>query len=346
MKNVLATKPHISMCILCAYYDSRSARVRSVRSRGKQSLQLHRANRLVVTKFALFRRHAAIMRRRFLFELNDDDGNTTTPTTTTTTTFANDERLPALPLPTLDDTLDRYYESLRPFGNADQLQRTRYVIDEFRTGIGPQLHALVEKRAERDRNWVERWWEDYAYCTDRTALLPACSMQGVLPDQLSGLQTMILDRNGFVRNVARMVHCSMAYWDLIRRERMRPATNPSGTITYSSFLLKRVFNTFRIPGERMDRIVSHFRTLSDQQSTDRQPSPVIVFIGKGRMFAMDILNGNGDIKTVQEIVPIIEQIVGQVEREEAAVDPVPILTCDNRTSWAQVMIWIIINEVT
>lgn len=27
---------------------------------------------------------------------------------------------------------------------------------------------------------MEKWWEDYAYCTDRTPILPFCAMAAVL----------------------------------------------------------------------------------------------------------------------------------------------------------------------
>lgn len=116
------------------------------------------------------------MRRQHLFVQSDDGPST----------FANDDSLPALPLPSLDATLDRYYESLRPFGSADELANSRRIIEEFRTGAGRQLHALVEKRAGEQRNWVERWWEDYAYCTDRTPLLPYANMHGMYHGEQAG----------------------------------------------------------------------------------------------------------------------------------------------------------------
>lgn len=275
------------------------------------------------------------MRRQFLFELNAGEPST----------FANDEHLPPLPLPTLDETLDRYYESLRPFGTAEQLAHSRRLIAAFRDGIGRRLHGLVEERARRDRNWVEHWWEDYAYCTDRSPVAPFSNMLGAFPAELAGWPQT---RAGFVRGVARIVHCSMEYWDLIRHERMRPSTNPSGTVAFSSFLLKRLFNTYRIPGERMDRVVSHFRTVREVAEgalPERAGTPVIVFIGKGRLFAVEILNERGELRTVQEMVPMIEQIVAKVELEEGATHPVPVLTCDNRTSWAQVGVCVILSLV-
>lgn len=268
------------------------------------------------------------MRRQLLYIRNDD---------TEPGTFDNDDHLPPLPLPSLDETLDRYYQSLLPFGSADQLRRSRALIDEFRTGVGRQLHATLEERSRTERNWLERWWEDYAYCTDRTPIMPYTTMMGTFPaDVAAGWPSP--ERGGYVRTLARMAHSSAEFWDHIRHERMRPATNPSGSVTFSSFQLKRVYNTFRVPGERIDRIVGHFRTMRQPagERPECRPSPTVVFIGKGRLFAVNVLNAAGELKTEQEWLPTVEQIVAKVESEQKADYPVAILTSDDRTSWAQV----------
>lgn len=69
-------------------------------------------------------------------------------------TFDLDEDLPALPLPALENTLIRYYESLRPFGNEQQLRESRRIIDEFKNGVGQKLQKILEKRAKSNKNWV------------------------------------------------------------------------------------------------------------------------------------------------------------------------------------------------
>lgn len=69
-------------------------------------------------------------------------------------TFDNDENLPALPLPSLNDTLERYYRSLIPFGTTEELQNSRKIIDTFKNGIGFKLHEMLKKKAEVDKNWV------------------------------------------------------------------------------------------------------------------------------------------------------------------------------------------------
>lgn len=84
------------------------------------------------------------MQRQMLYILDEDAPSS----------FAKDADLPALPLPALDDTLDRYYESLKPFGTEEQLKNSRRIIDTFRNGAGKQLHAVLEERAKTTKNWV------------------------------------------------------------------------------------------------------------------------------------------------------------------------------------------------
>lgn len=126
-----------------------------------------------------------------------------------------------------------------------------------------------------------------------------------------------------------MYHC-IEYWHLVHNERLRPTINPSGTITFSSALIKRLFSTSRMPGETMDHIECHFKTASEGST----PSYYIA-IGKGRLFKVNVLNDDGTLLSPQQILAIHRQIRDAIE--EGCVDlPVPILTCANRTAWAAV----------
>lgn len=118
---------------------------------------------------------------------------------------------------------------------------------------------------------------------------------------------------------------------MIRQERLKPHTNPAGTITYSSFLQKRLYNTVRIPGERMDTIKSYFKPLSLGGSPTH-----IIFLGRGRIFTVKGTNDDGSIISVQACYVNLLQIRALMNEHDDVHLPVPILTHDNRTGWAQV----------
>ena len=69
-------------------------------------------------------------------------------------TFSRDESLEKLPLPKLEDTLQRYYRNLLPFGNQDELNNSKKMIEEFKSGVGRKLQKMLEEKASKEKNWV------------------------------------------------------------------------------------------------------------------------------------------------------------------------------------------------
>lgn len=56
-------------------------------------------------------------------------------------TFYFQDSLPRLPIPALNDTLDKYLYFLEPLVSAEQLAATRKHVEAFRAGVGQQLHT-------------------------------------------------------------------------------------------------------------------------------------------------------------------------------------------------------------
>lgn len=55
---------------------------------------------------------------------------------------------PLLPVPDLAATLDRYLETIRPWLAEDQMERTRQLVDRFRSGAGRELHQRLLERVK------------------------------------------------------------------------------------------------------------------------------------------------------------------------------------------------------
>ncbi|CAM9968103.1 unnamed protein product [Phaeothamnion confervicola] len=85
-------------------------------------------------------------------------------------TFGNQRRLPPLPLPALDDTLDELLASGAPLcRDAREAAAFAAAVAVLRTAGGP-LHDALQTRAGQRRNWLESWWEDgYAGYRGRNA---------------------------------------------------------------------------------------------------------------------------------------------------------------------------------
>lgn len=240
-------------------------------------------------------------------------------------TFERDEKLDKLPLPKLEDTLERYKRNLLPFGSEEELKKSYKIIEEFKNGIGKELHRVLEEKARTERNWVEKYWEDVAYHSLKFPLIPYMNMASPFILEAAGCPESHEYR---LKSASRISHYSSVFWDLIRRERLRPPTNPDQSVIFSSNLYKRLYNTTRVPGENKDEIHEYFKTISEGQC----PSTSLI-IAKGRVFYYDAMP-DGQLLTPQEYLHLFRQVDSILENE-ISQPGVPILTADDRSNWAR-----------
>ncbi|CRK94291.1 CLUMA_CG007806, isoform A [Clunio marinus] len=241
-------------------------------------------------------------------------------------TFSRDEMLEKLPLPKLEDSLKRYYRNLLPFGSDEELAKSRKIIEDFKNGDGKKLQKMLEDKAAKERNWVERWWEDLAYHSVNFPLMPYQNMAMPLIVSSVGIEETPENR---LKTLARGLYYSAIFWELIRSERMRPPTNPDGSITFSANLYKRLYNTCRVPGEIKDEIHEHFKVAAEGDC----PKTCLV-IGRGRVFYFEFII-DGQIMSPQEILNIIMLAHDQIVNSTSVPPGIPILTSDYRTNWAK-----------
>lgn len=64
--------------------------------------------------------------------------------------------LPNLPVPPLQQTMDKYLRVVGPLLNHGEMEKTRKYVEEFRKsgGTGEVLQNLLERRAKERTNWV------------------------------------------------------------------------------------------------------------------------------------------------------------------------------------------------
>jgi carnitine O-acetyltransferase len=96
-------------------------------------------------------------------------------TTTTSSTYSNQSELPRLPIPTLEETLERFPSRLAALQTTDERKETLKVTERFLAGEGPHLQKLLLQYEEEGRNagtlgsFVEEFWND-------SYLAPECSV--------------------------------------------------------------------------------------------------------------------------------------------------------------------------
>ena len=87
------------------------------------------------------------------------------------TTFAAQSTLPKLPVLPLLPTLERLKGTLVPIAHTQaELADAQRKIDDFASGIGPELQRRLEAHAQYKPHWLEEWWDDGAYLSYRDSV--------------------------------------------------------------------------------------------------------------------------------------------------------------------------------
>ncbi|XP_025769391.1 carnitine O-acetyltransferase [Puma concolor] len=98
---------------------------------------------------------------------------------------AHQDSLPRLPVPALQQSLDRYLKALQPIVSEEEWTQTKQLVEEFQTagGVGERLQKGLERRARKMENWLSEWWLKTAYLQYRQPLVIYSSPGVALPKQ-------------------------------------------------------------------------------------------------------------------------------------------------------------------
>ncbi|XP_029602300.1 peroxisomal carnitine O-octanoyltransferase-like isoform X3 [Salmo trutta] len=238
-------------------------------------------------------------------------------------TFQYQHSLPPLPVPSLEGSLAKYLDAVRPFATEEEYQVTAAVVKRFGEGIGKDLHQKLLQRARTCRNWLEEWWLDAAYLEMRYPSQLNVNFGGPAPylehcwPSTEGVQLQ--------RTSISMWH-TLQYWDLLRTERLDPHKADNVVLDMDQF--RMLFCTCKVPGVTKDTIINYFKTESEGPC----PSHVVVMC-KGRFFSFDAVC-DGHILTPPELLRHLTHVKQCCEGEPAG-DGIAALTSEERTRWAK-----------
>ncbi|TDH74039.1 hypothetical protein CCR75_009000 [Bremia lactucae] len=228
------------------------------------------------------------------------------------------DELPSLPLPSLEQTLNTYVKSCEPLLSSSELDHTMAVCHDFLHGVGPQLQAILQERADTERNWIEEWWESFAYLQPRYPSAININWYGVLPGNW-GPQDMSQCEAASIFAVA-----ILKFRNNVLKEKYPPEKMMGQPLCMYSYT--RMFNTCVIPGERCDKLVSY-----------PHDAKHIIVLKNNCMWALQVLDADGSEISLANILRQFELV-----RDEATnlsdldrYPPVSILTSENRTNWAK-----------
>ncbi|EZA54166.1 hypothetical protein DMN91_000423 [Ooceraea biroi] len=222
--------------------------------------------------------------------------------------------LPRLPLPSVADTMTRYLRSVRPLVDDENYARMEKLATEFENGIGVKLQRYLVLKSWWTTNYVSDWWEEYVYLRGRSPLMVNSNFYGI--DAILSYPT-----NVQAARAAAVIYSCLQYRRLIERQELEPIL-VQGLVPLCSWQYERVFNTTRVPGVEVDKIVHY------------QDAKHIVVYHKGRYFKVLIYYRNRILQAC-EIELQMQQILDDNSAPSEGEEKLAALTAGERTTWAQ-----------
>ncbi|KAF9438342.1 Carnitine O-acetyltransferase mitochondrial [Entomortierella beljakovae] len=241
--------------------------------------------------------------------------------------------LPPLPIPPLDQTLDRYLESVRPLTTDQEYENTVAAVEEFRGkaqesgtksghGQGKILDARLRAHAKgcekRSTSWLAEWWDEWAYFAHRDSSTFFVNYYfGFQDDTRMPTQTA---------RAALLVSLALEFRQLIATRTLTP--DMARNAPFCMNMYQYLFNYARIPGSPADTAVG-FPTETNNHIT-------VVRNGKFYIFeTLHIPSKPTSVLSPREIMIQLERIKKMADDDNANVPEVGILSTGQRDQVAK-----------
>ncbi|WP_424186543.1 choline/carnitine O-acyltransferase [Actinokineospora sp. G85] len=239
-----------------------------------------------------------------------------------TRTFGNEERLPKVPLPTVEDSCARFLRWSAPLLTPEQAAATEAAVERFLAPDSPAhvLHADLVRfnDAEGTRSWLDEFWPSrYLGRRDRIAL--NANFFFLFQDEAGADQ---------FQRAAGLIAGAVDFKLALDREEVPPAIQRGQALSMEQN--KFLFSETRIPGVPQDTVRVPY--------TDDWPGPstarhVVVF-NRGNLFRMDVIGPDGAPYSLPDLEAGLRAVVKAGGNPAAPDATVGSLTTQARAEWA------------
>ena len=232
-------------------------------------------------------------------------------------TFEGQSKLPHLPIPTLEETCERYLSSLQPLQTAEQHATTKRVVQDFLKNDGPVIQKQLQEYASTRASYIEEFWdESYLQASDSVVLnLNPFFILEDDPTPTRGNQLM---------RTANLILASLAFIHDLRTGELEP-DSVRGT-PLDMFQYTRLFATSRIP------------TANGCKMEVEPESRHIVVMRRGQIYWFEALDEeHRPLLTERAMLGNLQAIVRDADKiqiEDVAKGSVGILTTEKRPIWS------------
>jgi carnitine O-acetyltransferase len=233
-------------------------------------------------------------------------------------TFSFQKVLPPLPVPTLEETCEKYLQTVRPLLTDEEFLRTKVAVTEFQRpgGAGERLQEALLERAQGSRNWLAEWWLEYAYLLGREPLI---CVNWYAADSLDP------PRKNQIERTASFISSALKFKKMIDTETLE-VDRMFGTVPLCMDQFSRLFSTCRIPGIPKDTLV----TYGPDESTH------VVVIQKNQFYSFDVYHEDGTVLSAADLKRQLGEVAVLSDHVNEVDPPVGVLTTENRDTWAEI----------
>ncbi|KAJ2329253.1 Carnitine O-acetyltransferase mitochondrial [Coemansia sp. RSA 2702] len=221
--------------------------------------------------------------------------------------------LAKLPIPELHDTVARFTEAARPLFSADEFEACLAKLNDFVATQGPSLQARLAERSAQHENWLEEWWNEYAYFTNRASI---CFNVNYFFGFRDAPQTMAQ-----ARVAATLIDSAVRFRDQLESGSMEPDNIRGKPMCMHQY--QYMFATCRHPGEERDWTEVYQRSESSH----------IAVAHKGRFFVLRLpaasASRHADIAQIERQLQNVIDTTEQLERAKS----IGVLTAALRDDW-------------
>ncbi len=226
-----------------------------------------------------------------------------------------EESLPRLPVPTLQETADRYLRSVHPLLNESEFKNTQKAVADLtkQGGMGETLQKrLIARRDDpQHKNWIYEWWNDAAYLSYRDPVVPYVSYFYSHRDDRR--------RRNPAKRAAAISTAVLEFKKQVDEGTLEPEYMKRLPISMDSY--KWMFNACRIPAKPADYPAKY----------PHEQNQHIVVVRKNQFFKVMHTVGGKQLNTT-ELEQQFKRIFEKAEKSPA----VGALTTENRDVWAEV----------
>lgn len=202
--------------------------------------------------------------------------------------FSNEASLPSLPIPKIEETIQRYRKSMSACLPEKDFKELEKVLDEFKSSGEQDLkqEEFLKKYDNGSRNWLEKLWAEEAYLKYRGPIYHLnYGGTGDIPDDNKILEDPEHPFN--YNHIARFMYGLSKYWQSFKTESVPPQEfrTQLGTDKWSMDCYRKWFSSAQIPGEEIDEIVYNFHTNSEKPKSDL-PTDHLIFLVNGHFYSM------------------------------------------------------------